>query len=309
MMLDKIDGTTRIVPPPPPPPPPAAPVAPLPPSHDLTRPLVVCAWDAPNMDACLHSVTGHRTVSRPRLDAFAQWLTGVTPPGDGVGTHDVEAQLFIAVPAARANAMAPFISAVRQSGMGVFCRDRDEGDIDDALLRFVEQRVGERHVPGTLVIATSDQALGRETAQRAADAGWRIVIVGYRELCAWPAQAGYEFVDAEEIPDLFEAPLDRFRLDDLPQGGTYVSPVKTLTAAADGGLPDELLEIIRRGTEANDGVVSLTALGQQARAELVDFRTRASSWSTLTELVEHTIDGQPYALKGRGTPEVSVVAS
>ena len=122
---------------------------------------------APNMDACLHSVTGHRAVSRPRLDAFAQWLTGVTPPGDTVGHHDVEAQLFIAVPAARANAMAPFISAVRQSGMGVFCRDRDEGDIDDALLRFVEQRVGERPTPGTLVIATSDQGLGRETAQRA----------------------------------------------------------------------------------------------------------------------------------------------
>ena len=309
MILDKIDGPTQQTVPPPPPPPPAAPVAPLPPSHDLTRRLVVCAWDAPNMDACLHSVTGHRAVSRPRLDAFAQWLTGVTPPGDPAGQHDVEAQLFIAVPAARANAMAPFISAVRQSGMGVFCRDRDEGDIDDALLRFVEQRVGERPTPGTLVIATSDQGLGRETAQRAADAGWRIIIVGFRELCAWPTQSGYEFIDAEDIPDLFDAPLDRFRLDDLPQGGTYVSPVKTLTAAADGGLPDELLEIIRRGTEANDGVVSLTALGQQARAELVDFRTRASSWSSLTELVEHTIDGKPYALKGRGTPEVSVIAT
>mgnify|MGYP002682023360 CR=1 FL=1 len=111
----------------------------VPDHHDRRRPLTVCLWDAPNMDASLFSVTGadHHTIVRPQYDAFSRWLVNQRPPSPSKNEpgspYDVEALLFLSVVSARSTQVAPFVTAARQSGFTVFCRDRDEGDIDDAI--------------------------------------------------------------------------------------------------------------------------------------------------------------------------------
>ncbi len=214
------------------------PKVPLPDHHDRRRPLVLCLWDAPNMDASLFSVTGadHHTVVRPQYDAFGKWLVGQGTPstetvegGRPGSPMDVEALLFLSVVSNRAAQVAPFVTAARQSGFTVFCRDRDEGDIDDALVAASAQRLAERDQPGTLIVCSADQDLARVAADPAKAAGWRVMVVAYRELCGWTDEAGYEFLDPEEIPHLFPKPLNRFDLAHLPTGGVFAPSLRTLT--------------------------------------------------------------------------------
>ncbi|MEZ5381211.1 MAG: hypothetical protein R2754_05380 [Microthrixaceae bacterium] len=209
----------------------------VPDHHDRRRPLVLCLWDAPNMDASLFSVTGadHHTVVRPQYDAFGRWLAAQGVPGDGSSNsgggpngHDVEALLFLSVVSNRATQVAPFVTAARQSGFTVFCRDRDEGDIDDALVAVAAQRLAERDQPGTLIVCSADQDLARVAAGPAKDAGWRVMVVAYRELCGWTAEADYEFLDPEDIPGLFPRRLDRFDLAHLPAGGVFAPSLRQL---------------------------------------------------------------------------------
>ena len=125
----------------------------VPDHHDRRRPLTVCLWDAPNMDASLFSVTGadHHTIVRPQYDAFSRWLVNQRPPSPSKSEpgspYDVEALLFLSVVSARSTQVAPFVTAARQSGFTVFCRDRDEGDIDDAIVAVAGQRLAERDQP------------------------------------------------------------------------------------------------------------------------------------------------------------------
>ncbi|MCB1027281.1 MAG: hypothetical protein KDB24_05905 [Microthrixaceae bacterium] len=216
----------------------------LPDHHDRRRPLVLCLWDAPNMDASLFSVTGadHHTVVRPQYDAFSRWLVAQDTPaahgadsGGAKATADVEALLFLSVVSTRATQVAPFVTAARQSGFTVFCRDRDEGDIDDALVAVADQRLHEREAPGTLIVCSADQDLARVAAEPAHAAGWRVVVVAYRELCGWTDEAGFEFLDPEDIPNLFPKPLDRFDLSHLPTGGVFAPSLRQLTPVGGRG--------------------------------------------------------------------------
>lgn len=217
------------------------PKVPLPDHHDRRRPLVSCLWDAPNMDASLFSVTGadHHTVVRPHYDAFSKWLVSQsTPQSSSAGQSapapqvDVEALLFLSVVSARATQVAPFVTAARQSGFTVFCRDRDEGDIDDALVSVAGQRLSERDQPGTLIVCSADQALARVAGDPAKAAGWRVLVVAYRELCGWTEEAGFDFLDPEDIPHLFPKPLDRFDLSHLPTGGVFAPSLRPLSPAS-----------------------------------------------------------------------------
>jgi uncharacterized protein len=280
------------------------PAAPVPAHHDVGRPLVLCAWDSPNMDTSLFNVCSDASpVTRPKFDVFARWLATVVPPG-GTSPWDVEGVLFQAVPGDRAAAIAPFITAVRQSGLGVFCRDREEGDIDDALDAFVRQRLSERVEPGTLVLATGDQPLARWVAGPAAEAGWHVVIVAYREICSWPADAGYDFLDPEEIPGLFEHALDRFNLEALPDGGAFAPSTRpVLPAGAD--LSTELGALIEELTTTRAGKLSLSHLGSVARERIADFDRRNDAGS-FTELVRAALEGRPYDITEAGTPSAYV---
>lgn len=303
-IVEEDDGSERHLPPFPlavVPPPPAL----IPSHHDVARPLVLCVWDSPNMDASLFSVVASAgPPQRPRLEIFARWLTTLAVPAT-TSAPDIEGVLFHAVAADRATALAPFISAVRQSGLGVFCRDRNEGDIDDAIDAFVTQRLTERAVPGTLVLATADQPLGRWVSEKAKGAGWRVVVVAYRELCSWPQQAGIEFFDPEDIPGLFVEPLDRFRLENLPVGGTFAPPAHPLMGA-DQSLEHELMVLVTELIDGRAERLTLAALGSRARHRIHDFEHRAAAWSSLTDLVVAAVEGSPYELVDTGTPAVAV---
>lgn len=213
----------------------------VPDHHDRRRPLTVCLWDAPNMDASLFSVTGadHHTIVRPQYDAFSRWLVNQRPPSpskDEPGSpYDVEALLFLSVVSARSTQVAPFVTAARQSGFTVFCRDRDEGDIDDAIVAVAGQRLAERDQPGTLLVCSADQDLARVAGDPAKAAGWRVIVVAYRELCGWTEEAGYDFIDPEDIPNLFPKPLDRFDLSHLPTGGVFAPSLRPLSPGSGTG--------------------------------------------------------------------------
>ncbi len=289
------------------------PAAPVPAHHDVERPLVLCAWDSPNMDASLFNVCSDASpVVRPKFDVFARWLATIVPPG-GTAPWDVEGVLFQAVPGDRAATIAPFITAVRQSGLGVFCRDREEGDIDDALDAFVRQRLSERAEPGTLVLATGDQPLGRWVAGPAAAAGWHVVIVAYREICSWPGDAGYDFVDPEEIPGLFEHALDRFNLEALPAGGAFAPPTRAVLPVATDLATDlatdiatELGALIEELTATRAGKLSLSYLGTVARERISDFDRRNDAGS-FTELARAAIADRPFDIAEAGTPSAYVI--
>ena len=220
------------------------PQVPVPDHHDRRRPLTVCLWDAPNMDASLFSVTGadHNTVVRPQYDAFSRWLVTQRPPSTPNSEryspkqpYDVEALLFLSVVSARSAQVAPFVTAARQSGFTAFCRDRDEGDIDDAIVAVAGQRLAERDQPGTLLVCSADQDLARVAGDPAKAAGWRVVVIAYRELCGWTDEAGYDFIDPEDIPNLFAKPLDRFDLSHLPTGGVFAPSLRLLAPNPNDG--------------------------------------------------------------------------
>jgi hypothetical protein len=189
----------------------------VPDHHDQRRPLTVCLWDAPNMDASLFSVTGadHHTIVRPQYDAFSRWLVNQRPPSPSKNEpgspYDVEALLFLSVVSARSTQVAPFVTAARQSGFTVFCRDRDEGDIDDAIVAVAGQRLAERNRPGTLlVLGRPDPARWRATRPRP-PAG--VIVVAYRNCADGPRRpAMTRRRHSQPVP----LPLDRFDLSHLP---------------------------------------------------------------------------------------------
>lgn len=61
------------------------------------------------------------------------------------------------------------------------------------------------------------------------------IVVAYRELCGWTEEAGYDFIDPEDIPNLFPKPLDRFDLSHLPTGGVFAPSLRPLSPGSGTG--------------------------------------------------------------------------
>ena len=239
-----------------------------------TRGRRLLVWDAPNMDMCLSEVIGERAsaATRPDLDAVLAWLQRHAQPGD-----QVEACVFINVPPGFEPAMSAWVVGLRHGGFAVFAKPKrtHRDDVDDDITSHIERRFSQGSLV-ELVVASHDAKAFAGPLRRLAKAGVAVTVLGYREKDAFAASSPeLIFVDLEELSDVFERPLPRTNLFDLPPGGRWFEPFTTPDdrprprhAAEDDEDADEARERAARDAAApapgTDAVVS--AIVSEVRA-------------------------------------------
>ncbi len=188
-----------------------------------TRGRRLLVWDAPNMDMCLSEVIGERAsaATRPNLDAVLAWLQRHAQPGD-----QVEACVFINVPPGFEPAMSAWVVGLRHAGFAVFAKPKrtHRDDVDNDITSHIERRFSQGSLV-ELVVASHDAKAFAGPLRRLAKAGVAVTVLGYREKDAFAAASPeLIFVDLEDLSDVFERPLPRTNLFDLPPGGRWFEP-------------------------------------------------------------------------------------
>lgn len=212
----------------PPPPPPAGPPA------GTKRVLLV--WDAPNLDMGLGSIIGGRPTAahRPRFDALGRWLLARTADlsaGHAEVALEPEATVFTNIAPGSADVVRPWVEALRNVGFAVFAKPKidEDSDVDTDML----DHIALRHHEGlaALLVASADGQAFRVPLEEIAREGIPVQVLGFREHASWAlASDTLEFVDLEDIPNVFREPLPRIGLDSLPEQGAWLQPFRPLSA-------------------------------------------------------------------------------
>nr|WP_211660918.1 NYN domain-containing protein [Modestobacter muralis] len=195
-------------------------------------PLDLLVWDAPNIDMTLSNVIGARptAASRPRFDAIAAWFVdGASEP-----QTEVEAAVFANVPPQHAASLQRWVEALRSFGYGVFARPKlqPDDDIDQSMLDHISVRA-HSHLLRRLVVFSGDGRNFAEPLEDLARSGTEVVVVAFSEVAGYAISSELlRFIDIEDVPGAFAAPLDRVRLDALPVDGAWLKPTKSLRDAA-----------------------------------------------------------------------------
>ena len=193
------------------------------------RPLLdLLVWDAPNIDMTLSNVIGGRPTpaSRPRFDAVARWL--LTNAND----HDVEGCVFANVPPGGAVSMRGWIEAIRSFGYAVFARPKlgPDDDVDADLLAHIALRQ-QTHQLRRVVVASGDGRNFLEPLEKIAKDGVDVVVLSFAEVAGYAQESdALTFLDLEDVPGAFTQPLPRVRLDNLPVGGAWLPPTRSMRA-------------------------------------------------------------------------------
>ena len=201
---------------------------------------VLLVWDAPNLDMGLGAILGGRPTAahRPRFDALGRWLLNFTAElsteqPDG---HDEplvpEATVFTNIAQGSADVVRPWVEALRNVGFAVFAKPKidDDSDVDSDMLDHIALR---HRTPGLagLIVASADGQAFREPLEMIADAGIPVQVIGFREHASWAlSSSSLTFVDLEDIPGVFREPLPRISLDNLPDEGAWLQPLRPLSA-------------------------------------------------------------------------------
>jgi uncharacterized protein len=202
-----------------------------------TRPaLDLLVWDAPNIDMTLATVIGARptAASRPRFDAIAAWFVDGAEDPRAVEPPEVEACVFANVPPQHAASLQRWVEALRSFGYAVFARPKlqPDDDIDQSMLDHISVRT-HSHQLRRLVVFSGDGRNFAEPLEDLARAGTEVVVVAFSEVAGYAISSDLlQFVDIEDVPGAFAAPLDRVRLDALPVDGAWLRPTKSLRDAA-----------------------------------------------------------------------------
>ncbi len=203
---------------------------------------VLLVWDAPNLDMGLGSILGGRPTAafRPRFDALGRWLLARTeelertnPSG---GRLDPEATVFTNIAHGTAEVVRPWVEALRNVGFAVFAKPKlDEfSDVDSDMLDHIALR---QHTSGLagIIVASADGQAFREPLEELATEGAVVQVLGFREHASWAvANPLVEFVDLEDIPGVFREPLPRINLDNLPDDGAWLQPLRPLSSLLNG---------------------------------------------------------------------------
>jgi uncharacterized protein len=198
--------------------------------------LDLLVWDAPNIDMTLANVIGTRptAASRPRFDAIAAWFVdGAEAPG-APQQPEVEAAVFANVPPQHATSLQRWVEALRSFGYAVFARPKlqPDDDIDQSMLDHISVRA-HSHELRRLVVFSGDGRNFAEPLEDLARSGTEVVVVAFSEVAGYAISSELlQFVDIEDVPGAFAAPLDRVRLDALPVDGAWLRPTKSLRDAA-----------------------------------------------------------------------------
>ncbi|CAB0933181.1 NYN domain-containing protein [Corynebacterium diphtheriae] len=200
----------------------------------MSRLLLV--WDAPNLDMGLGALLGGRptTAHRPRFDAVGRWL--LAKAGELAHTTgskvESEATVFANVVPGSADSIRSWVEALRNVGFAVFAKPklRDDTDVDPDMLAHIRKRFEEGDLAG-VIVASADGRNFQETLDELASAGVAITVIGFHEHATWAlADDRITFVDLEEIPGVFREPLPRVSLDNLPEAGAWLKPIRPLSA-------------------------------------------------------------------------------
>lgn len=200
----------------------------------MSRLLLV--WDAPNLDMGLGALLGGRptTAHRPRFDAVGRWL--LAKAGELAHTTgskvESEATVFANVVPGSADSIRSWVEALRSVGFAVFAKPklRDDTDVDPDMLAHIRKRFEEGDLAG-VIVASADGRNFQETLDELASAGVAITVIGFHEHATWAlADDRITFVDLEEIPGVFREPLPRVSLDNLPEEGAWLKPIRPLSA-------------------------------------------------------------------------------
>ncbi len=195
--------------------------------------LDLLVWDAPNIDMTLSNVIGGRPTpaSRPRFDAVARWLLTAAQE------REVEGCVFANVPPGGAVSMRGWIEAIRSFGYAVFARPKlgPEDDIDADMLEHIAARA-RSHRLHRLVVASGDGRNFLEPLEDLARAGVEVVVLSFAEVAGYAQESDLiSFVDLEDVPGAFMTPLPRVRLDNLPEGGAWLAPTRSMRSLLDDG--------------------------------------------------------------------------
>ncbi|WP_420099037.1 NYN domain-containing protein [Corynebacterium sp.] len=206
-------------------------------------PVYLLVWDAPNIDMGLGSLLGGRpdAVHRPRFDAVGRWLIDVArdadiadaaPDTDADATPPApEATVFTNVAPGSAEQIRGWVDALRNVGFAVFAKPKltEDSDVDPDMLAHIRRRRDEGVLDG-LVVASADGQNFRELLEELADE-IPVTVLGFHEHAHWAVEnEALEFLDLEDIPGVFRAPLPRVNLDSLPDDGAWLQPYRPLSA-------------------------------------------------------------------------------
>jgi uncharacterized protein len=188
-------------------------------------------WDAPNIDMTLSTVIGARptAASRPRFDAIAAWFVEGAGEPDAPDAPEVEACVFANIPPA-AGSLQRWVEALRGFGYAVFARPKTQpdDDIDQAMLDHIAVRENS-HRLRRLIVFSGDGRNFAEPLEALARRGTSVVVVAFSEVAGYAIASDLlQFIDIEDVPGAFSAPLDRVRLDALPPDGAWLRPTRGL---------------------------------------------------------------------------------
>jgi len=203
---------------------------------------VLLVWDAPNLDMGLGSILGGRPTAafRPRFDALGRWLLTRTSDlereSEAGGPLEPEATVFTNIANGTADVVRPWVEALRNVGFAVFAKPKldESSDVDADMLDHIALR---QHTCGLagIVVASADGQAFREPLEELAAAGVAVQVLGFREHASWAvAHPQVTFVDLEDIPGVFREPLPRINLDNLPDDGAWLQPLRPLSALLNG---------------------------------------------------------------------------
>lgn len=205
----------------------------------MTNSRTLLVWDAPNMDMGLSAIVGGRPNSyqRPRFDAAGTWLLAKTAEiaaEKGVAETDVtaEATLFTNVTDGNVEGIQSWIDALRNIGFSVFAKPKTtpESDVDADMLAHIAKR-NDSSTLELVVVASADGRNFKATLDDLAERGVKAIVLGFYEECDWAIEdPRLEFIDVEDVDGLFQQPLPRMDLQNLPENGAWLPPFRPLRA-------------------------------------------------------------------------------
>ncbi|HIW66779.1 NYN domain-containing protein [Dietzia aerolata] len=197
--------------------------------------VVLLVWDAPNVDMGLGSILGGRPTAafRPRFDALGRWLLGHTADlsARSQDTLEAEATVFTNIVSGTSDNVRPWVEALRNVGFAVFAKPKtsEDSDVDEDMLEHIDLRAESGRLAGVVVASADGQAFREPLEDLAHDIP--VTVIGFREHATWAVQhETITFLDLEDIPGVFREPLPRVSLDNLPDEGAWLQPLRPLTA-------------------------------------------------------------------------------
>lgn len=184
------------------------------------------------MDMCLAEVIRHKATgeTRPRMDRVAAWLAARCDPADRV-----EACVFANVGSGHEEPLARWVANLRDWGWSIFVKpkNRPRDDIDAEMIRYIERPFRQGSLV-ELIVASHDARAFASPLARYSQAGVHVIVLGYREReRVASSNPDIDFVDLEDLPGAFLAPLPRTNLFDLPPGGRWFAPFARILPEAD----------------------------------------------------------------------------